>query len=193
MNSKKIIFSLLFLTFGLFGVSQEKINWQKIDKIETEMAKKENANKKYFVDCYTDWCGWCKKMDSDTFSDTLIAKLMNHYFVASKFNAEQAEDVTIKGKTYQNPNYNANAKRKTVHQLASYMLNNRLSYPSFSILDKDFNVITVVPGYYPPAEFEKVIVFIGENYISKISFETFSKEYQEKYREDVLKKVYSQK
>ncbi len=193
MNSKKIIFSVLFLTIGLFGISQEKINWIKINKVEKEMSKKENADKKYFIDCYTDWCGWCKKMDSDTFSDTLIAKLMNHYFVASKFDAEQSEDVTIKDKTYQNPGYNPNAKRKTAHQLALYLLNNRLSFPSFSILDKDFNVITVVPGYYPAAEFEKVIVYIGENYIKDIPFETFSKEYQEKYREDALKKVYSKK
>jgi thioredoxin-related protein len=123
MNSKKIIFSLLFLTLGVFGVAQEKINWTKIDKVEKQMAKKENANKKYFVDCYTDWCGWCKKMDKDTFSDTLIAKLMNHYFVASKFDAEEKDDVVIMGKTYQNPNYNANAKRKTTHQLANYLLN----------------------------------------------------------------------
>lgn len=193
MNSKKIIFSVLFLTIGLFGISQEKINWIKINKVEKEMSKKENADKKYFIDCYTDWCGWCKKMDNDTFSDTLIAKLMNHYFVASKFDAEQSEDVTIKDKTYQNPGYNPNAKRKTAHQLALYLLNNRLSFPSFSILDKDFNVITVVPGYYPAAEFEKVIVYIGENYIKDIPFETFSKEYQEKYREDALKKVYSEK
>lgn len=174
MNSKKIIFSVLFLTIGLFGISQEKINWIKINKVEKEMSKKENADKKYFIDCYTDWCGWCKKMDSDTFSDTLIAKLMNHYFVASKFDAEQSEDVIIKDKTYQNPGYNPNAKRKTAHQLALYLLNNRLSFPSFSILDKDFNVITVVPGYYPAAEFEKVIVYIGENYIKDIPFETFS-------------------
>ena len=193
MNSKKIIFSLLFLTLGVFGVAQEKINWTKIDKVEKQMAKKENANKKYFVDCYTDWCGWCKKMDKDTFSDTLIARLMNHYFVASKFDAEQAEDVTINGKTYQNPNYNANAKRKPTHQLAHYLLNNRLSYPSYSILDKDFNIITVVPGYYPAQEFEKVIVFIGEDYYKDLSFETFSKEYAEKYRAEILKKVYSEK
>ncbi|MBO7225325.1 MAG: DUF255 domain-containing protein [Bacteroidales bacterium] len=193
MNSKKIIFSLLFLTLGVFGVAQEKINWTKIDKVEKQMAKKENANKKYFVDCYTDWCGWCKKMDSDTFSDTLIAKLMNHYFVASKFNAEQAEDVTINGTTYQNPNYDANARRKTAHQLALYLLNNRLGYPSFSILDKDFKVITIIPGYYPANEFEKIIVYYGENYSKDLSFETFSKEYAEKYRAEILKKVYSEK
>lgn len=193
MNSKKIIFSLLFLTLGVFGVAQEKINWTKIDKVEKQMAKKENANKKYFVDCYTDWCGWCKKMDKDTFSDTLIAKLMNHYFVSAKFNAEQKEDVTVNGKTYKISQTPTNSKRAPVHELAYYLLNNRLSYPSFSILDKDFKVITVVPGYYPAAEFEKVIVYLGEGLMNEVTFETFSKEYAEKYRDKILKKVYSKK
>lgn len=193
MNSKKIIFSLLFLTISLFGFSQEKINWIKIDKIESEMAKKENTNKLYFVDCYTDWCGWCKKMDKDTFSDTLIAKLMNYYFVSSKFDAEQSEEVIIKGKSYKNSQPNPNVKRKPTHQLAYYLLNNRLGYPSFSILDKDFKVIGIIPGYYPANEFEKIIVYYGENYAKEMSFETFAKEYQEKYRADVLKKVYSKK
>lgn len=193
MKSKKIILSLVFLAMSLISISQEKIQWTNIEEAEKEIAKKENANKKYFVDCYTDWCGWCKRMDKDTFSDTLIAKLMNHYFVSSKFDAEQKDDITINGKTYQNPNYNPNAKRQAVHQLAYYLLNNRLSYPSFSILDKDFNIITVIPGYYPPQEFEKVIVFIGENYYEKLSFETFSKEYTEKYRATILEKIYSNK
>ncbi len=193
MKSKKIILSLAFVAFSLISFSQEKIEWLDITKAEKAMAKKANAEKKYFIDCYTDWCGWCKRMDKDTFSDTLIAKLMNHYFVASKFDAEQKEEVTINGKTYQNPNYDPNAKRKTVHQLAYYLLNNRLSYPSFSILDKEFNVITVVPGYYPPAEFEKIIVYIGEGYIKNMDFETFSKEYSEKYRAAILEKIYSKK
>ena len=64
---------------------------------------------------------------------------------------------------------------------------------SFSILDKDFKVIGIIPGYYPANEFEKIIVYYGENYAKEMSFETFAKEYQEKYRADVLKKVYSKK
>jgi hypothetical protein len=38
-----------------------------------------------------------------------------------------------------------------------------------------------------------VIVFIGEDYYKDLSFETFSKEYAEKYRAEILKKVYSEK
>ncbi len=193
MKSKKIILSLAFIAFSLVSFSQESIDWKDLTKAEKAMSKKANADKKYFIDCYTDWCGWCKRMDKDTFSDTLIAKLMNHYFIASKFNAEQKEDVTINGKTYRNQVQNTNSKRGNPHELAYYLLNNRLSYPSFSILDKDFNVITVVPGYYPPAEFEKVIVYIGEGHIKNMDFETFSKEYAEKYRAAVLEKIYSKK
>ena len=30
-----------------------------------------------FVDVYTDWCGWCKKMDAGTFNQSDVAKLLN--------------------------------------------------------------------------------------------------------------------
>ncbi len=193
MKIKKIILSIVFMSLGLVSMAQEKIEWKDIETAEKEISKKANKDKKYFIDCYTDWCGWCKKMDKDTFSDTLIAKLMNHYFVSAKFDAEQKEDVTVNGKTYKNPQTPTNSKRASVHELAYYLLNNRLSYPSFSILDKDFKVITVVPGYYPAAEFEKVIVYLGEGLMNEVTFETFSKEYAEKYRDKILKKVYSKK
>ena len=100
MKIKKIILSIVFMSLGLVSMAQEKIEWKDIETAEKEISKKANKDKKYFIDCYTDWCGWCKKMDKDTFSDTLIAKLMNHYFVSAKFDAEQKEDVTVNGKTY---------------------------------------------------------------------------------------------
>ena len=32
--------------------------------------------RKYFIDVYTDWCGWCKKMDKDTFQNPEVAAYM---------------------------------------------------------------------------------------------------------------------
>lgn len=46
------------------------------------------------VDAYTDWCGWCKKMDRDTYSNPEVIKKINANFIAIKFNPE------IEGKTY---------------------------------------------------------------------------------------------
>ena len=44
-------------------VQESKIKWISIE--EAEKLNKENP-KKIMIDVYTDWCGWCKKMDKDT-------------------------------------------------------------------------------------------------------------------------------
>ena len=131
---KKI--TLLALCLSLFigaANAQTKINWLKITDVEKSIEKDGKNAKRVFIDCYTGWCGWCKKMDRDTFEDPTIAKIMSHYFYCVKFDAESKEEITFGGKTYKN--LNPNASRGSVNGLANVLLNNRLSYPSFSILD----------------------------------------------------------
>jgi len=62
------------------------------------LAKK---NKKIMlIDTYTEWCGWCKRMDRDTYAKSEIAELINKDFVAIKFNPEVNASYTFEGKTY---------------------------------------------------------------------------------------------
>ena len=66
-----IITSTLLTLFGWFssGPAQNpagSLKWMTWD--EAVNANKLKA-KPIFVDVYTDWCGWCKKMDATTFSD----------------------------------------------------------------------------------------------------------------------------
>ena len=51
-------------------------------------AKKEN--KLVFVDCYTQWCGPCKKMIRDVFPQEKVGKYMNANFVSIKIDMEAA-------------------------------------------------------------------------------------------------------
>ena len=60
----------------------------------TEGLKEASAtNKKVLVDVYTDWCGWCKKLDRDVYSDTRVAAALKDV-IPVKVNAEKGgEDV----------------------------------------------------------------------------------------------------
>ncbi len=119
------------------------ITWIDIDKAAVLKNKEE---KLYFVDIYTEWCGWCKVMDKETFTDPEVIKLMSEKFHMVKFDAEQTNLVKWEGQEYI---YKAGG-RKGIHGLAPMLLKNRLSYPSFAILDKDRKPIKTIVGYKKP-------------------------------------------
>ncbi|MDZ7847568.1 MAG: thioredoxin family protein [Owenweeksia sp.] len=62
----KKLFLLLMLAFiSIANAQDEKIEWMSIE--EAIEASKEEP-RKLIIDVYTDWCGWCKRMDQTTFS-----------------------------------------------------------------------------------------------------------------------------
>ena len=56
---KLITLFFLFIGISIIGNSQETIKWMSIE--EAVEANKVEP-KLIFVDVYTNWCGWCKKM-----------------------------------------------------------------------------------------------------------------------------------
>ena len=94
---KTLLILAVFVGFG--GWAQEKIQWMSIEKAY-ELTQSEEKPKKIFIDVYTDWCGWCKRMDKATFQKPEVAAYMNEHYYNVKFNAEQKEDITILNNTF---------------------------------------------------------------------------------------------
>ncbi len=123
--------------------AEGNLNWLKIEELETIPT----ANKKpVLVDVYTDWCGWCKRMDKNTFQNDKVKEYLKDKYYVVKFNAEQKEPIEYRGKTY---NFVKNGRRGA-NELAAEMLNGRLGYPTIVYLDKDLNVVKASPGYKKP-------------------------------------------
>ena len=64
---KKILFAsiaLLFFNFqfSFFNSAQAQVKWHTIE----EASKAQIGEKYYFIDFYTDWCGYCKKYRNKT-------------------------------------------------------------------------------------------------------------------------------
>lgn len=167
-----VIICVLGLSFAFLPKSTDEekisINWLTFEEA-IEMSKKQP--KPIFVDVYTHWCGWCKKMDKDTFENPKVVAYMNKNYYCIKFNAEGKENVVFPQKTYTNTGRN--------HELAVELLEGKMSYPSVVYLDKTFAKIQVLPGYRAADEFVKISKFMGEEIYKKQSWEDFSAGYTE--------------
>jgi thioredoxin-related protein len=154
-------------------VSEEKKNSETIKWMTFEEALVLNKKKPkmIFIDLYTDWCGWCKKMDAETFTDPEVVKYMNKKYYAVKFNAEQKEPVIFKEQEFVNPNP---AKSKSTHKLALALLKNELLYPSYVILDNSSDWIYKMKGYKTPDELLPLLNFYGDGDYLKMSWIEYS-------------------
>lgn len=47
-----------------------------------------NNKKILLVDAYTEWCGWCKVMDRETYTNPEVITALNNDFICVKFNPE---------------------------------------------------------------------------------------------------------
>jgi thioredoxin-related protein len=153
-----IVAIILFMSSLAHAQDKAKINWMTIEEAF-------NANKKeprkILIDVYTDWCGWCKVMDKNTFSHDVVAGYVNKKYYAVKLNAERAGDVTLGDKKYDN------------RQLAALLLQNRMSYPTVVYLNEKFDMIQPIPGYQDAKAFHQVITFLGDDFYKKEEFEKF--------------------
>lgn len=141
---------------SLEGAEENKILW--LD-FETAMEKNEKAKKPVFIDVYTNWCGWCTKMDMSTFKDKEVIEFINQNFLAVKLNAEQKEGIVFKKKLYEYKTYG----RSGYNELAVQLLNSKMSFPSYVILSKKAVKLNTIVGYKKPKE----LIDLLDNYVGK--------------------------
>ena len=108
------------------------------------LVQAKNENKLLFIDAYTDWCGWCKVLDKETFSNAQVANFMNSHFINAKMEMEK-EPWGIK-----------------IAQ--KYVIN---SFPTALIFNQAGELIYIFEGYLPPTDFLKKVetASLSENHL----------------------------
>jgi thioredoxin-related protein len=182
MRKSLIFSSLLIISITAFCQSPaptetSKVKWYTLQ--EAEKLTRQDP-RPMFIDTFTDWCGWCKKMDKETFTNSVISEILNSRYYPVKFNAEGKDSITFFGKKFINDGRSGNA-----HQLAVALLNGQLSYPTvvFLIPQKDGNLqVSQVPGFKQPKDMEVLLSYFADKaYISQ-SFDDFQKTFQGKVK-----------
>lgn len=147
-----------------------KIKWLTVQEAAEKMK---TQKKKVFVDVYTEWCGWCKRMDSATFTDKNVVKYLNENYYAIKFDAEQRGDITWNGKLYKFKEVG----QRGYHELAAEWLGGRLSYPTTVYIDEEMALIQSIPGYQEAAKLEMILTYFGSDNHKKTPWETWEKNF----------------
>ena len=177
---QKIIFSLFTLAFVFLPfaetpkatANQTAIEWL---SFEQAVQKSLTEQRKVLVDVYTDWCGWCKKMDKETFNHPEVTRYLNQKYYAVKLNAETRETIKVGDMTFK---YVENG-RSGINELAVTLLDGKMSYPSIVFLDESFNKIQALPGYRDAKTLDQILHFFGQNaHKQGTSWENFLKTYQ---------------
>ncbi|MEM9674531.1 MAG: thioredoxin family protein [Cyclobacteriaceae bacterium] len=148
LSSIRLLSLSLVLSLGLSSFTSivepndepNKINWLTVE--EAQALAEENP-KKVIMDVYTDWCGWCKKMDKTTFADEKVVEYVNENFYAVKLKADSNDKVVFKGQEFSKGEL-ARALRVT-------------GYPTIVFFDESFGRFQPVSGFRPAEDFLKLL------------------------------------
>lgn len=155
-------------------VENSPVHWLTMEKLQDTLKV---APRPVMVDLYTQWCGPCKKLAAETFTDPGIADYLNSHFYTVRFDAQSGDPVQYKGKRYENPDFDP-AKvgvRNSTHQL-TYELDNtngQIAFPTLVYMDGELRPIIATQGFYTPEKLEPKLVYYGEGAYKTTTFEDF--------------------
>ncbi len=111
------------------GEGHGKIAWFQ-GSYQDALAEAKASNKLVFIDFWTTWCGWCKRLDKDTFSNADVGEVMKG-FVCLSVDAESTTGRPV-------------ASKFQIH-----------GFPALFFVNPDGTVEDMISGYKPPADFKK--------------------------------------
>lgn len=106
------------------------LNWHKDYDQALEEAKR--VGKPVLIDFTTDWCGWCRVLERNTFSHPMVWEAMNERVVLCRIDADKEKEIANKYEV--------------------------LAYPTIIVVDGKGETLIKEEGYKEPKEFYRVFL-----------------------------------
>ncbi len=169
---KNLLSVALILTITCFSCNENgdnKVSAQnketpvKWEKISSGLKNAKLQKKPVLIFFYTDWCIYCKKMNSEIFSDPDISQYMNENFYNMRVNPEKDRET-----------FEIMGEKVTPAKMMAYTGSN--GFPTILFLDNQSKPVTTLPGFIEKKVFISVLKYMkGECYESKISLDDYIK------------------
>ncbi len=161
------------------NISSEDFKWYSINEA---LEAQKTSGKKMFIDVYTNWCGPCKMLEANTFSNATIRNLLTEYYIPTKFNAEGADTIIFQEQTFVNPKPNAGPRQST-HQFTYFIAQtpNGVAYPTMVFLDEELNMLQPIAGYLTAERLEPILEYFGKVHYKSVKWELFRTEFESSF------------
>lgn len=116
---------------------RSQVQWISFEQLEDSLNTKP---KSVFIDFYTEWCTYCRKMDKEVFTKPAVAELLNNSYYAVRMDAETTDTIRFDGRFF--VNRESTKKRRGFHDLALLLgqRGGQFAPPTMLVLDPEFTV-----------------------------------------------------
>ena len=113
------------------------------------LKRSKKEGKHLMVHFTATWCGWCKKMEKETYTDSSIAKMLAKDFVLSKVWGDQDSLFDIEG-------YQISESKLGQTQFGVR------SFPTLGFVSPEGNNLGALPGYRDAASLKHLLEFVRD-------------------------------
>jgi thioredoxin-related protein len=139
-------------------VEAETVDWLPLDEA---LEKARATNKKILIDVYAPWCGFCRRMHAETFSDPSVSKYIEENYIATRVDGDSSEQYSFLGHTFSGT------------ELAAQL--GARGFPTTVFLFSSGQYIAPLPGFVDHERFVPVLSYISTDAFESQSFEEYTK------------------
>ena len=151
-------------------VTHLNIHWLEFE----EMKEKQKIEpRKVLIDIYYNYSITATIMRTQTYNNPKIANYLNKNYYCTTVNAKEIDTLELKGVTYINQ-----GASHGYHDFAIAVLQAKMDFPAFIILDEDYNLLERKQLYFTPKQLEPIIKFYGDDKYKNIEYKDFLKDFE---------------